>query len=377
MASVFKRPGRNAHDIKFKDQHGQWRWTSGFSDRRATEALAAKIEHDAERLAAGLPPDYRDVTARHLGLDEPAGHAPAPGIEEVLGLYLADLQRQQAAEATIRHRRDKLSTLLRRCGWKTLADVTAEAITRHLAGLSEAGCAASTTNAYRDVLHTFLAWCESQRYAQGNAAQSVKHADVRGPGPYRRRAFTAAELHQLLDASPRRSALYLAAALSGFRKKEIHLLERRDADLEAALWHVRPEVDKNRRAWIIPVLPDLLPTVRRLCEGLAPRDRLFPRKPGQDRLNEDLRRAGIVKVTPDGRRVNFHSLRYTFCTLLARVLPIQEVKVFMRHLTLKRTADLYLDLGIQDLRQAVAKLPSIFPTHGVRGDTFGDTGKQP
>src|SRR5205823_1270149 len=52
--------------IEFKDQHGATRTVPGFRDKRATEELARNLETDAQRIAAGLLPQYPDVTAEHL-----------------------------------------------------------------------------------------------------------------------------------------------------------------------------------------------------------------------------------------------------------------------------------------------------------------------
>jgi hypothetical protein len=60
-----------------------------------------------------------------------------------------------------------------------------------------------------------------------------------------------------------------------------------------------------------------------------------------------------------GRHADFHSFRYTFCSLMGRILPIQKVKVLMRHSTITLTADLYLDLGIDDTAEGVWTLPRL------------------
>jgi hypothetical protein len=73
-----------------------------------------------------------------------------------------------------------------------------------------------------------------------------------------------------------------------------------------------------------------------------------------------------------------HSFRYTFCTMIGRILPIQKVKILMRHSAIKLTADLYTDLGLEDVGESVWSLPRIMP--GKCGPTGGHTanpGKTP
>ncbi len=66
-------------------------------------------------------------------------------------------------------------------------------------------------------------------------------------------------------------------------------------------------------------------------------------------LDRDLNRAGLEKRNAEGRSLDFHALRYFFCTQMARSMPIQKVRMLMRHQTMRQTCDLYLDLGIDDI----------------------------
>jgi hypothetical protein len=66
------------------------------------------------------------------------------------------------------------------------------------------------------------------------------------------------------------------------------------------------------------------------------------------------RRDGLQHVAAD-----------TLRTLLARRLPIQTVQRLMRHGDIRRTVNLYLDLGLDDLAGEVAKLPSLFDASQV------------
>ena len=77
-------------------------------------------------------------------------------------------------------------------------------------------------------------------------------------------------------------------------------------------------------------------------------------------LHTDLERAGIPRRDERGRWADFHSFRYSFCTWMGRQYPIQKVKVLMRHSTIKLTADLYTDLGIDDVAEAEWMLEPMF-----------------
>src|SRR5262249_12038026 len=123
---------------------------------------------------------------------------------------------------------------------------------------------------------------------------------------------------------------------------------------------LRPEITKNGQAANLPMLPEcrdaLLPLGTKQQVG-----KVFAEIPHITTLYGDLANAGVPRVDGEGRRLDFHSFRYFFCKLMAERLPIQKVKVLMRHSRLKLTADLYGELGIDDLAEGVWTLPPLFP----------------
>jgi integrase len=347
---VFKPRGRKKYRIKFYAPVQGKRVHAGYRDKQATVAKARQLLKDHERSEAGLavvlPNDRRK---------------PLLGEEGAIQAYLADLERRRMSPATLRHRRAKLTRLTRATPWQSLADVRPEELTRFLATLPTP----ATANAYRDCLFAFLHWCVEQNWLVENPVARVRRSDPSGSQPHRRRAFTAGELLQLQGAAPKHADRYGVAALTGLRGNELSLVEVRDFDLTARVWVCRAEVDKTNRVWRLPLLPDVLPALERLCAGKAPQEKLFRKKLGNGTFDRHLKAAGIAKISPDGRRVNFHSLRYTFCTLLAKKMPIQNVQRLMRHSDIRRTVNLYLDLGLDDLAAAVEGLPPLLNKGGA------------
>jgi integrase len=375
MASVHKPAGRRIYRIKFKDQHGNERVeSSGCIDKRVAQGLAHMIEKDAERIRNGLLPEQPARTGKFLGLTQ-ADRLKTP-VSEAIDAYIEDLRRRDKAAETLRHRGYKLRRAAKVMCWGSLADITAESVTRYLSNLRNDGRAPATTNAYQDSLSAFLSWCVDQGWLERHPISGkVRRATGTKSRPYRRRAFLPEELRAFLAVAPRHRDRYLVAALSGLRFKELHMIEKRDVDLEAKVWRIRPEVDKTGRNWVVPILPDLVPELARIVLRLPePTSRLFPKTIGNGCFDDHLRKAKLLKIGPDGRRLNFHSLRYFFCTLLAKRLPIQVVQRLMRHADIRRTVNLYMDLGLDDLFQEVAKLPSLFnPDAGTAGGTSATT----
>jgi integrase len=76
-------------------------------------------------------------------------------------------------------------------------------------------------------------------------------------------------------------------------------------------------------------------------------------------LNKDIARAKLTKVDAEGRSLDFHSFRYFFCTLLAKKPSIQVVRMLMHHRDIRQTGNLYMDLGLTDVTEAVLELPRL------------------
>src|SRR5581483_10394564 len=111
-----------------------------------------------------------------------------------------------------------------------------------------------------------------------------------------------------------------------------------------------------------PMVPDIVPFLKPAWEAARkPTDRLFPHTIWHMTLRADLAAAGIARQDEEGRWLDFHSFRYFFCWLLARTLPIETVQSMMRHSTITLTMDLYKELGVSDIRSAIAGLPPQLP----------------
>jgi integrase len=177
---------------------------------------------------------------------------------------------------------------------------------------------------------------------------------------YIRRAYTWAELERLLAAAPEhRKLLYQVASLCGFRRKELRKMTKQDCDPYKLLWHPRPNMQKGKRRELIPMSPDCALVLKPIWDSAPqPDSRLF-RVPTARTFNRDLAKAKIQRQAEDGRWVDFHSLRYFFCTQMGRVLPIQKVMVLMRHKSIVLTANLYLDLGITDCAEENWTVPAL------------------
>jgi hypothetical protein len=82
--------------------------------------------------------------------------------------------------------------------------------------------------------------------------------------------------------------------------------------------------------------------------------------PSMDSHKRYLAKAGIAYEDDRGRRVDFHSLRHTYGSMLAKAGIAPRVAMsLMRHTDLRLTMNTYTDPRIFDLSGAVEKLPAI------------------
>jgi integrase len=379
MGSVYRREQNGTRARKwticYTDQHGVRRVIPGFTDKAATVEKLRQLEIRAARLQVGLPVEAAD----HEN----------PLWAKALDDYLAELKRLGRSECYLYSTRRHLVIIGAECGWKRVGQINATRFALLLDQLA-AGIPVSnqkhpskearwvkppkprgpgTLNAYRGYLLCFVRFCRRRGWCVPHFVNDdIPKMSLGRPGdlskrPMARRALTLDEFRRLTRCpkiKPYRRQLYLVAGLSGLRANELRQLEPQDFTLgEKPQWHCRPEITKGKRLDKVPMLPECAKVLAELVEGKGPTDRLFPRRVPCHRFRADLLLAGIERKDHRGRQADFHGLRYTFCRLVGATLPIQKVRLLMRHANIKTTCDIYLDLGIDDVAEQLQTLPGV------------------
>ncbi len=351
MPSIYRPPGCKKYRIAYVNERGQRVNVPGFRDKQATLEKARKLERDAERARAGLPI-----------ADQQRRQQP---ITELMELWIAELERLGRSHAHIQSQRRLLGKLWSACSWNCLAQLKVDDLDAFLTTLRYSGRGARALNSYRDALHAFLRFCQRRRWIEDNPLRD--HPKAREPGGKKRRprrAYTVDEFQALVATATRHKTLYLVAGLSGLRRSELRQLEKRDLTPTGPhpTWHLRAEIAKGRRKDVVPMLPDVVGIIRPLWEAAPnPTDRIFASIPRTKTLNRDQQESGVVHTDAEGRTVDFHSFRYFFCTLCAKHMPIQMVRLLMRHRDIRQTCNLYMDLGLTDIQEAMTQLPKALP----------------
>lgn len=343
------------------------------TDKAAAEILLGDLRRAAELRRAGV---FVPVELRR---QDPA---------EVVERYLAALEALGKARGYVRTIRSRLSWLAKQV--RSLEELDGQRLVELLdLRAGEARLSPRTRNAYLTTVHGFFSWlARSGLWARGqNPAAAVERAQVSG-NLVDRFALTIEQLTALVDGVPIwRAAAYVLAANTGLRRSELASIAEADVDLDAGTVRVRAASAKDRQddvlplnEWTVAVLRAYLaevPPGRKVGRSHKARPRgawLLPSVPQVETLRRDMRRLGIPCRTAAGERFDFHALRTTFITLLARAdVPLALAQRLARHSDPRLTSVVYTRLTLHDGRAAVARLRPAGAGRSA-GDTFHKSG---
>ncbi|MCE9635767.1 MAG: site-specific integrase [Planctomycetes bacterium] len=381
--------------IQFRDHKDVRRKIRGLADRRSTEAMEEKLKHlvharasatppssDIRRWCDALPVRTRETLARFDLLDRKQLAAAAP-----LAVHIDAWQEHLAAKGTGRPQkmrtRSNTQRVIEACGFRTFADIDPTRVERYLRDRRERGVgkrapmSARTSNGYLQAIREFLGWAIRSGLIAEDPLRGLRPLNAELDRRRERRALTADELRALLAATEsappyravtghKRAVLYRVAAETGLRLGELRALVVADVDLtdiDRASIRVRATNAKNRREARLPLRAGTAAAVRDYIGKALPMARVFELYrwwPAATVIRDYLALAGIAYRDDAGRVVDFHSLRVTFATNLARSrVPLQLAQRLMRHSDPRLTSSIYTVLNSDDEREAVAALPDL------------------
>ena len=222
----------------------------------------------------------------------------------------------------------------------------------------------------------FCKWlCDNNRL-QDNPVATLKPIRLNSENTEQRRALTEDEITRLLTYTMQsekkhhkltgreRALVYRIALETGLRHNEIRTLRRGDLNLENMSVTVRDVNAKNRKTDTLPLRPELTAALQAYFTDhpALPSAQAFINmqpKTGAPILKRDLEPAGIEYENEYGK-ADFHALRHTFCSLLARSgIQPQTAQRLMRHSDINLTMKHYTHILLDDKRMAVSSLPEI------------------
>ncbi len=348
--------------VEYRDAQGIVRRVPGYTDRAATAQLAAELERQAAREQSGL-------------VDRFVEHRKRP-LAEHLGDYAKHLAGCSPHHvATVLPRVRKVLTGCRFTFWP---DLSASAVQGFLAELRAAGKSVQTCNFYLSAVKAFCRWAVRDGRAPDNPLAHVQGGNVRTDRRHDRRALSEPELRRLLDAArsgperfgmpgPLRALVYQVAVETGLRVAELRSLTWGSFELEAdpPAVTVKAAYSKHRRDDVLPLKASTAQTLTRWRAQSDDTDldhRPFGNLPDKTAvmLRADLTDAEIPYRDDSGRVADFHALRHTFISNLARggVHP-KLAQQLARHSTISLTMDRYTHTVVGELSDALAALPEL------------------
>ncbi len=351
--------------VEYRDAQGIRRRVPGYTDKAATQQLASELERNAERRRAGLVDEFAEHRKRPL-----AGH-------------LDDWHDALAARGSSRDHANLVKSRVQRaltaCGFVYPTDVSASRLQSYLGKLRDDGLSVQTVNFYLQAVKQFCRWLVADRRIPDSPVAYLRGGNVRTDRRHDRRALSTEELRRLLEAArtaptrygmpgPERAVLYELAATTGLRAAELRSLTLGAFDLQGdpQTVKVRAAYSKHRRDDTLPLKPSTAQMLARWRDESGPVDpsaRLFnvPRKAAK-MFRADLDDAGVPYFDADGRVADFHALRHTYITNLARggVHP-KVAQQLARHSTITLTMDRYSHTVVGELVAGLHALPDLSP----------------
>jgi len=359
IAYVYRPRRRDAAGklVTVRDFSGRYRLDGNFaitqvalhtSDKQAAQQKLRAIIKEKELERAGIiaPQTQRKAAERPL--------------VEHLDEFIADLERVGRTPQYLYILRIRNARLFKECKWRFMRQITVDGFvswrTRQKTKTPK------TLNEYHNSLNVFFNWMVKMGRMPENPIRSVQKADLRGR-QQRRRAFSDEEFAQLLAHAGPDRLLCLTAAYTGLRIGELRQLLWADVRLEHKRPHIvaRAATTKNRKEAVIPLHPRLAVELQQLRTQKDPAEGdavFYIIRNHAHRFRAILKRAGIQQIDAIGRRLDFHALRYTFATKLAREGVAQRTaQELMRHSDPKLTAMIYTDPTQLPTFDCVEKLP--------------------
>ncbi len=352
--------------VEYRDANDVVQKVPGYADKRATEQLAAKLERETAQRKTGI-------------IDRFDLHRKRP-----LQDHINDWREDLLAKGTTPKQADQVVTRARRiiegCGFVCWGDISASIVQGYIHKLKhsnqkEMGVSAQTRNFYLQAIKQFCRWMISDQRAAESPVAHLKGSNVQVDRRHDRRALEEDELRCLITvtaeqptrfglAGSDRAMLYRVAVETGLRVSELRSLTSESFELDAVppTVTVLASYSKRRRTDVQPIPQALAEELKLRLKG-HPQDCpvfKFPEKRAAKMLRADLDAAGIPYVDDAGRFVDFHALRHTFITNLAKGgLPPKLTMDLARHSSFSLTMGRYSHTVVADRASGLDVLPDL------------------
>lgn len=291
------------------------------------------------------------------GADEVlARPAVAVGVPIDTDLDSWELDRKRQNRRGIHADKIRLQAVIVGCGWKSIESATPDSLLRWLGVQREGGWKGATANKVQTLVSTLLADVARRNPSRlvVNWARGLPRAatDDSDDGS---RAMAWGEYAKLRKwcrkHAPHRLDAYDVMGHTGMRYTEGRRLMLTEVKLDENPRIVLGRRTKRGKPRTIPIVIDILPTVRRLC-GKRKDGMVFAEFPTIRTLRRDCARAGV-----DPTDVGYHSLRKCFAGRCATTgVPLAVAQKILGHSDPKLTANIYTRFQDHELAEQLAGL---------------------
>ena len=331
---VFKRPDSPYWQIRYSDQSGKTtRISSGTADRKAAEALAAKLRMEAYQ-------------SRHFDVPVPRS------FDEVLLAYLNQPGKLHPRNLSIAR------TLTRSFTGRNMHEITTQDIRQYRAQRVTEGVKPDTVNREIGMLSASINYVNAE---YGWRLENVAAGQKFSAGPGRLRWLSPDETDRLLRAAsasqnPLLYPIILIAINTGMRRGELLGLRWKDIDLQARTIHLEATSTKTRKRRIIPMNVACYDAIIACADYQSTHCHqsswIFCHPTGE-RIHDVKRAFSTACKRASIEDFRFHDLRHTFAARLATSgVPLAEIRDLLGHSTIQMT-ERYAHLSPENLRTAV------------------------
>jgi integrase len=424
--------------VEVRDHLEQVRRLPGFTDKAQTEELGRKLsklvsarsnsespEQAMGRWLENLPRRIRSKLVE-IGLIEGHSGAAMKTLTEHLADFADHLRAKGITSKQVHMVHQRAGDLFKGCGAMHWSQVQPTPVERWLAELmtkprkgSKAkvggpGRSVQSRNFYLQAAKQFCRWMVREGRATQNPLEHQRAMNVATDRRHDRRALSIDELRRLLAVTfagserfgltgRERSLVYRLSAEPGLRASELRSLTRASFTFGRKLASVTVEAgnSKRRRRDELPMRADTAALVRDHVAHKSPNAQAFNLTTSDETANmlradladaraawlaesqtpedgaERERSAFLVHVDDAGRHVDFHALRHTFMTNLARagVHPATAQRL-ARHSDVRLTLGRYTHINLDEQREALETLPDLSDFGQQTGRATGTDGRE-
>ena len=414
MAAITRQKGKRGttYRVDFRDRAGKLFSIRGFAYKPQAERVRGfvgeleRCRDTGDRPAGELVEWLQAIPAKWQKRLADAGLIGRQRIAAMKPLadHLEDFRAALLSKGTTQKQADlahaRITKLADQCGFRRLDDVAAQKVAGFLAERregteNEPGVSQTTANYYLAALKQFLRWAvrEGRTHLDPVAHMTKQRVTDRR----KRRALSIEEQRRLIDAAetgddwrgipgPDRAMSYRTALGTGFRVSELAALRVGDFDLtsETPTVALAARDSKNRKPVVQPLPADVAAVLGPFLNLRMPSVRAFNMPANYDTadmLRYDLtvarqqfvteqgltpqqraerEKSDILKAETDEGVIDFHSLRHSYGSNLARAGVSPKVAMdLMRHSDVNLTMRLYSHTVIEERARALDCLPRL------------------